>query len=185
VEGGTVKKTSVMIVLAVALVLVLGVAGSALAGKGANPPASVMGSAESYFEAMGQYRTTKVWAKALPRGGVVGLVRMVREVPDYPEANTTIYMDVRDLAVEDGWAYIMGVIYEDTNFPETEGRWAYLAVYDGSAVGEPDQVSTMWADDYPGDPTAGEAQIRAMFDARDTWTVTLMDLIAGGYRVQP
>lgn len=179
------KKTSVVIVLAVALVLILGVAGSALAGRSATPPASVMGSAESYYEAMGQYRTTTVWAKALPHGGVTGLVKMVREVPEYPEANTTIYMDVRDLAVEGGWAYIIGVIYEDTNFPETEGHWAYLAVYDGSAAGEPDQVSTMWADDYPDDPIAGEAQIRAMFEARDTWTVTMMSLIVGGYRVQP
>jgi hypothetical protein len=91
-------------------------------------------------------------------------------------------MDVRDLAVEDHHAYVMGVIVRETLRPELVGQWAYLVVYDGSTVGDVDVVSAFWI--------LSETEIRALFNKHwlfeeEDPDVNLMPVISGGYRLLP
>lgn len=161
----------ILVVLITAVVLVLALTVPALAAR----PASAVGTAQG-IDLKGDTRTTMISAHELPGGGAAGVVRVVRTIGGNPE---TIRIEVRDLAVDDGWAYIIGVVRSDTFVGPVSivGLWAYLAVYDGSAVGDVDLTNYIDVDT--------EAWVRAEFEARERWDFFQMPVIKGDYRMWP
>jgi hypothetical protein len=80
-----------------------------------------------------------------------------------PQLHTREVYDVRALAVEDGWAYL---ILHDT----THG-WMYM-------VAGAQEVSYIWVSDDVANP---EADIRGLFDARWRMDEYLMPIVHGHY----
>jgi hypothetical protein len=157
----------ILIVLVIAGLVVLAVTVPALAAR----PASAVGNAQGY-DIAGNLRTTMVSAHALPGGGATGVVRVVK-------SSNTILIDVRDLVVEDNWAYIIGVVQSDTlpGSGNAVGLWVYLAVYDGSAVGDVDLVTYLDADT--------EAWVRADLAARTHFEPFQVPVTKGDYKLWP
>jgi len=159
-------------ILVIAGMLTLALTMPALAAR----PTTVTGAAESDSVFMG-HRTTAISARALPPGGAAGFVRVDR-------SDGVIIVQVRDLTVEDEYAYLMGRVVCDTIAPEVVGSWAYLAVYDGSAVGDVELVSHLWiADTYP-----GYEEILALFDGHylfPEYPWFFMAVTSGNYRLLP
>jgi hypothetical protein len=158
---------AVLVVIVVAVTLCA--AATALAGPRAM--SMVNGTAWTYDPVITQQdRMTSIQARMLPGGGATGAVRVIKR-----EATGTqvLAAEVRDLAIEDGWAYF--VLYDSV----TACYW-YLVAYDGSSFGGVDEVSYLWIPDS-GPP--GEEEIRALFDARwrqmdEAW----MPVLRGGFK---
>jgi hypothetical protein len=155
------------VVLAV-FVLVLTLCGAATAL--AKPRSMVNGTVWTH-DLLQQDRMTSIQARSLPGGGASGAVRVVKREAT---GTTVLAAEVRDLAVEEGWAYF--VLYDSV----TACYW-YLVAYDGSSFGGVDGISYLWA---PDSAPPGEEEIRGLFDARwrmDGFEDWLMPALSGGF----